>query len=200
MSAGRPNRTLLLQASLAVDFDDVCSKEHATPRWSSGVERRKCSSVPAAARSLLRNKIVRNDFRFQDMLTTVPGKLPVASEERTFLSFMKVFRQSPRTPEYGVRLTSRRTITVTSGKWVVHLEWEVSAGEGAVPSDVDLTELRRRLVGVFSDGWGEGVEQMRFGPKVSDVVDGDMDRTPRYSFNLTTRGAKLTVKQGFNHH
>lgn len=79
--------------------------------------------------------------------------------------------------------------------------WDVACDA----SSVDMRRLATEIEGQLSDGWGEGVEQIRFGPVVKCDDDGEQCRPcsssssssrtgltesddGRYSFNLTTLG------------
>lgn len=165
----------VLSARLHVDFDDVLSREHAVPRWSEGRERRVSSRIPVEARDLVRRKIARNEFNFEEVLSSEPG-----TARRT--GFMRRLSR----PSYPARLVTRSLHDGGHGRWAMDLVWAVDAPR----CDVDMVEMRTRLMGVFSDGWGEGVEQMRFGPR---VLDDEGSKTGRYSFNLTTRRAKISL-------
>lgn len=155
-------------------------------------------TVPPAAAALLKRRIKSDDFDFGGILYNgVP--LILYPTKRNILKMLGSFFSASKnaTKHVPAEFLSTKLIEGASGKWRVELRWEVSIPEGR---EVDLNELRREIEGQLSDGWGEGVEQFRFGP----VVDCDdyelciqpktaarkreleklVDLNGRFSFNL----------------
>lgn len=162
--------------------------------------------VPEAARPLLRKLIRKNEFRFES-LTFYHGVPLVAQGPKTLKPGLlsRLFGKKAPKDTRPATVLSYRLLERAGGKWAVEMVWRV---EGAACEEVDVQEVREYLHGQLSDGWGEGVEQIRFGPMVMCDADGlsncrrasameakqhalQVDLNGQYSFNLTMEGSTL---------
>lgn len=144
---------------------------------------------PPDARALLRRRIKKNDFGFEHLAETVP-LVAGPSRRRSWWWWQEQERSAV------ARLAHYELIERANG-WAVELRWAVDRGA----AEVDLAAFKAELAGQLSDGWGEGVEQFRFGPLVVCELDDYRQCRPakrselhglqpdldgRYAFNLTT--------------
>jgi hypothetical protein len=158
--------------------------------------------VPEAARPILRKLVRKNEFRFEG-LTFYEGVPLVARVPEPGL-LQRLFGKAHKETRPATVL-SYRLLERAGGKWAVEMVWRV---EGAACGDIDVQEVREYLHGQLSDGWGEGVEQIRFGPMVMCAADDwrtcrrasakeakqhslQVDLNGQYSFNLTMEGSTL---------
>ena len=170
-------------AVLPIVLDDLLgNRSQPAPKPLLGLSRQ--SAVPPAAAAILRRRIRSNDFQFEFLLDGIP--LMGGGRSRAKLHSFELIEKGP--------------------KWWVELRWRVAADER-----VSVNALRDELWGQLSDGWGEGVEQFRFGPVV-DCLDDDyqdcrvpasaarrrelekaVDLNGRFAFNLTTYGSSIGI-------
>ena len=111
----------------------------------------------------------------------------------------RLLRARPRAAAEA-RLAAFRLVEGAGGRWAVMTLWDVACA----PSRVDVRRLAEDVHGQLSDGWGEGVEQFRFGPRVvcDDEENGcrpavgraersrDLSTSGRYAFNLTLAASR----------
>jgi hypothetical protein len=174
-----------LHAVLPVVLDDRLGERS---RWA-GRGLSHATHVPADARVLLRRRILKNEFEFERVLSVLPTKL-----KKGFFGGKK---------NVPVTLTGFRLLE-RGPWWAIDLTWTLPVAA----ADVDEAACGRALSGSLSDGWGEGVEQFRFGPLVVCADDNDtacrlatskesaslqLDLDGRYAFNLTTLGGSTTI-------
>lgn len=181
-------------AVLPVLFHDLLARQRTAPKKFESV-----NFVPEAARPLLRNLVRKNEFRFES-LTFYDG-VPLVARGTEPGIFARLFGRARKETRPATFL-SYRLLERAGGKWAVEMVWQV---EGVVRGDIDMPGVKEYLAGQLSDGWGEGVEQVRFGPLV--MCDGQncqkalpkevkqhslqVDLDGQYSFNLTMDGATL---------
>lgn len=136
---------------------------------------RSSRTVTPDAAPILRRRIKSDDFQFGHILINGVPLAPEASPSDGGL-FRRLFgyKNNKARDTVPATLGSIQLIEGAAGKWRVELRWAVSIPEGR---EVDATALRAEVDGQLSDGWGEGVEQFRFGPVVE--CDGDYERCRR---------------------
>jgi len=185
----------VVHARLMVVLDDRLGVTSESVRGISAPTK-----VPPAARALLRRRIARNEFGFE--FISVHGvSLRVKMAKTWFGLGRKATRGYSPVTKFAHKLVEQK-----SGFWAVDLTWHVAAD----PEALDMAAFRVELEGQISDGWGEGVEQFRFGPLVV-CGDGDgagacrlavgareraslsTDLDGQYAFNLTTVGAGVVL-------
>lgn len=177
-----------IHARFLVVLDDKLGEPAKAAR--NGLSRATKAPQGAAA-TLLRRRISRNDFSFE--LLAFEG-VCTRDRKKTWFGLGRdggpVF--TPVT-KFEYKLDER-----AGGKsWAVDFVWHVAAA----PGTLDTAAFKHYLEVQLSDGWGEGVEQIRFGPLVrcsdrrtcrlakKDRAALSPDLDGRYSFNLTTVGA-----------
>jgi hypothetical protein len=130
------------------------------------------TEVPPDARALLRRRIRRNEFAFDELLLSgVPlvrggsagGGGAGGSAGGGLLRRLLRGPAAPAGARAPAQLAALRLLE-DGGRWAVDMTWGVA---GAAARQVDQPALARELDAQLSDGWGEGVEQMRFGPLVA---------------------------------
>ncbi len=188
--------TVFVRAVLPIVLDDRLGARSV----SAGRGLSHATVVPEAARATVRRMVRDNVFGFESLLTEVPLRRSSTDRGAWFLWGR---RKGHHRKAAAAALASVRLVEGARGGWAMALEWVLPSVESA--SDVDIAALTGELEGQLSDGWGEGVEQFRFGELViCDDEEGkgscrrarrgeaaglDEDVDGRYSFNLTTVGA-----------
>jgi hypothetical protein len=148
-------------------------------------------NVPTSAQQYIREYIRSNEFDFHTMLARIP------------LRGKKAPKYIP-TEMKGVAVLSERKDEEGRDAWFVETVWQFDAHR----SSVDDTKLLADLFAQMSDGWGEGISQLRFGHCVTNGgsgdtytidtplreyndSDGNYDVLGRFAFNLTATGARI---------
>jgi hypothetical protein len=190
---------VVLDDKLGVRADHGMGRDIGRGRGVSGATK-----VPPEARSLVRRRISGNDFSFE-FLAVHGVILKALNTKKTWFGLGR-----PKSAYAPVTKFEYKLVEHKSGYWSIDLVWHV--GDGIAPDAIDLDAFRAYLDGQLSDGWGEGVQQLRFGPiTVCDDpddsatcrlaapgervdLDGDrleVDLDGRYAFNLTTFAGHL---------
>jgi len=185
--------TVFVRAVLPIVLDDRLGARSV----SAGRGLSHATVVPEACRAMVRRMVRDNVFGFESLLTEVPLRRSSSTDRGSWFSW-----GGRKGHHCKATLASVRLVEGAQGRWAMAMEWVLPIKSA---SDVDVAALIGELEGQLSDGWGEGVEQVRFGELVvCDDEEGkgscrrarrgeaaglQEDVDGRYSFNLTTVGA-----------
>lgn len=189
----------VLNLTLPVVMDDKLGERSREVAAKPGLSYP--TRIPAAARATLRKMILGNNaFYFHDLLLTgVPKLQPRSAPSASPWSRLFSFWRKKSSKRASASLISLAILErgAENDHWSVEMLWQVDCPRQML----DMEALMSDLSGQLSDGWGEGVEQMRFGPIVicedeendaecrlaigSDERSLDVTTFGRWSFNLT---------------
>lgn len=131
------------------------------------------SPIPSDAIALLRRHINSDEFDLCDILY---NGVPMYPKENDDVSSLASWYKQRKDDVIRAKLSYTRLIEGPCKKWWVELSWDVPVPESRT---LNMEALRDEIYGQLCDGWGEGLEQFRFGPCVP------LQNTRRFSFNLT---------------
>ena len=178
----------IIEADLPIVFDDKLGRR----KKAAGKGLWLATGVPSPeGKPWIRRKVRKNAFDFQYLITRVP----LVSSSTSWWPF------GGKKAKYASCNMISYKLNEGDQHWSMSVRWEVEGQD----SEIDLAAFKKSLSDQLSDGWGEGVEQLCFGPLVvceddekrcrlaTRAEQGNMDPfvDGRYSFNLTTIGATI---------
>lgn len=169
------------------------------------VLEKECARVPEAARRELVAKTRTNYFQFNDIFgeglrlgggRRVGGMARTSADNLLPPSFATWFGKQQWTAGGSivcpVTTKSKTLVRKAGGAWFMKFVWQVKG-----PVSVARAEVLAQLRGAVSDGWGEGIEQVRrFGPPVQPYErPGKPDKKTdgRYGFHLSRKGIVISI-------
>lgn len=172
--------TDIIRVTLQVVVDDILDAP-----WDNQRSTIMPTSVPRIAQDKLRRDILDNKFDFHMLLSRIP----------------KHSNNKKYTPTYMVEYRLVEKNGLCGDVWFVEIDLRYIRPR----SSVDDAQLLADIFVQLSDGWGEGVSEMRFGECVCyddgwvldaperdyNEEDGNYNVTGRFAFNLTAIGASI---------
>ena len=220
-SSSSSSSSQYLTIVLPIVLDDFLGhRAKAASRNTPGVELPTPPPPDAASKALVRRKVAADDFEFGALLFTglplvAAGHNDKNSRYGFFLSSLFKSKNERNNDEDVVpaRMVGKAKLVEGKAYWSVLTRWEYARGDDGGGREVDVPALLSELQGQMSDGWGEGVSQRRFGPRVIEVGRGKyrpgkgtfseddwgddafegLEVHGRFSFNLTTVDARVTT-------
>jgi hypothetical protein len=171
-----------------------------------GVELPTPPPPDAASMALVRRRVAADDFGFDALLFTgLPLVAGAPAPRHGIFGWLFAPKRRQTVP---ARMVGKAKLVEGKAYWSIQTRWEYKDVR-----EVDVPALLSKLQAQMSDGWGEGVSQIRFGPRVfedgsrkhqlgkgtfseddwSDSAFDGLEVNGRFSFNLTTVDAKVTL-------